>query len=361
MELSDLGWNDHFSREFDKYKGDGFRPARVVREHKERYQVITDSGEFTAEITGKMRHLAVSRLDYPAVGDWVAITAFPEQGSAIIHALLPRKSQFVRKAAGIKTDEQVVAANIDILFIVMGLDLDFNPRRLERYLTSAWDSGARPVILLNKSDLCEDLEEKLAAIESSAVGIDCLPVSATNKNGIEQVRSLIKSGETAAFVGSSGVGKSTIINALLGEERLLTQQIRASDGRGRHTTTWRELIMLPDGGIVIDNPGIRQLKLWTEGDSLEGSFEDIEQLSRECRFGDCTHVTEPGCAILEAIENGTLDPGRYRNYLKMRKELEYLDQRRDGVARMNKEAKWKAIHQRMRKFMEYRRKNGIKT
>ena len=361
MNLSDLGWNDYFSREFEQYRAEGFIPARVAREHKERYQLYCEPGELTAEITGRLRHLAISRADYPAVGDWVAITPFDDNKSAVIHAVLPRKSKFLRKAAGLKTDEQIIAANIDIIFLVMGLDGDFNPRRLERYLTSAWDSGASPVIVLNKTDLCENIEDRIEEVRSAAFDIPTIPISASRTEGVENVKEQIKPGQTAAFLGSSGVGKSTIINAILGEERLKTQSVREDDSRGRHTTTWREMILIPDGGIVIDTPGMRELQLWTDDNSLKGSFDDIERLAQSCKFNDCSHTNEPGCAVLEAITSGELLQSRFNNYLKMQKEIRYLEQRQNGHTDMIARNKWKEIHKRMRKFNQDRKKKGIKT
>ncbi len=361
MNLNDLGWNDQFSREFEEYQSQGFAAARVAREQKERYLLFTESGELTAEITGRLRHLATTREDYPAVGDWVAITPFDDNKSAVIHAVLPRKSKFLRKAAGVRTDEQIVAANIDTVFIVMGLDGDYNPRRLERYLTSAWDSGASPVIILNKSDLCDNVEEKIDEIQSSAFDIPTHAISASQGNGIDLVQDLIKPGHTTAFLGSSGVGKSTIINALLGEERLLTKEVREDDSRGRHTTTWREMVLIPGGGIVIDTPGMRELQLWADDDSLKGTFEDIERLAQSCKFGDCSHTGEPGCAVSAAIENGELPQSRYKNYMKMQKEIRYLERRREGRSDMIARNKWKTIHKSMRKFIQHRKKNGIKT
>jgi len=361
MNLTDLGWNEFFSREFEKYKSEGFAAARVAREHKERYQLNTESGELTAEITGRLRHLAVSRADFPAVGDWVAITPFDDNKSAVIHAVLPRKSKFLRKAAGIKTDEQIVAANIDTVFLVMGLDGDFNPSRLERYMTSAWDSGATPIVVLNKTDLCNNLEERIEEVRASAFEIPTVAISASHGEGLDRIRELIKPGQTAAFLGSSGVGKSTIINGILGEDRLLTREVREDDSRGRHTTTWRELVLIPGGGIVIDTPGMREFQLWTDDNSLKGLFEDIERLAESCKFNDCSHAEEPGCAIQAAIENGDLSRTRYNNYVKMQKEIRYLEQRQSGKTDMIAKNKWKEIHKRMRKFNQYRKKKGIKT
>jgi ribosome biogenesis GTPase len=261
----------------------------------------------------------------------------PEGDQAVIHAVLHRKSSFSRKAVmsggmpetGGKTDQQVLATNIDTVFLVSGLDSDFNVRRIERYLSVAWDSGAAPVIVLNKADLHEDLEKFTSEVESSAIGVPLCITSASQGIGLDQIRNLIKPGKTAVFLGSSGVGKSTLINALLGEDRLRTTEVRADDSRGRHTTTHRELVVLPQGGMVIDTPGLREIQLWQENSGLEKSFADIEALIGNCRFSDCRHETEPGCAVKEAIENGELDEKRYANYLKLKKEQRFLATRKD--------------------------------
>jgi ribosome biogenesis GTPase len=348
MNLIDLGWNDFFAKEFGRYEGQELAPARVAQEHKGLYIVFGADGEFKAEITGKMRFNATSRADFPAVGDWVAVAAFNEEKKAIIHALLARQSAFSRRAVlsggmpetGGKTDEQVLAANIETVFLVSGLDADFNLRRIERYLSAAWDSGAMPVIILNKADLCDDIDIKVQQIENIAIGVSIHVMSAMKNEGLESIKQYLGRGRTVAFMGSSGVGKSTIINKLLGEDRLLTQAVREDDSRGRHTTTYRQMILLPDGGIVIDTPGMRSFKVWDGDEGISLIFNDIEELALQCKFGDCSHQSEPECAIKAALGDGTLDPKRYESYLKLQKEKEFLNKRKNQKEIRKSEREW---------------------
>lgn len=365
MNLQKMGWTPFFEEDFEKKKRPDLIPARVAREHKELYVVFSEAGEFTAEISGKFRHDAQSRADYPSVGDWVGITARPQEGRATIHVLLTRKSSFSRKAVMAggpkygpgKVDEQVLAANINTVFLVSGLDGDYNLRRIERYVAVAWDSGANPVVILNKADLCEDVERLLEEVETVALGIPIHPVSAIGNEGLEVFREYLSEGKTSAFLGSSGVGKSTIINGLLGEERLRTNAVREADNRGRHTTTHRELIVLPTGGIVIDTPGMREIQMWDDDDALSRTFGDIEEIAAHCRFGDCRHSGEPGCAIEQALEDETLDPGRYQSYLKMLKEMKHLSLRKDVVARRQEHRSWdKKVRQHFKQVEDLKRK-----
>jgi ribosome biogenesis GTPase len=353
MNIMELGWNSFFERHFEQFKAQGLEVGRVACEHKHRYTVYSEHGELVSEASGKLRHKARSRADFPAVGDWVVISVRSQERRATIHALLPRKSSFSRKAvlsggmpdAGGKTDEQVLAANVDTVFLVSGLDGDFNPRRIERYLSVAWDSGARPVILLNKSDLCPNVEEYVREAESCAFGVPIHALSAVEKEGLDALSGYLDAGKTAVFLGSSGVGKSTLINCLLGIERLKIGAVREYDGKGRHTTAGREMTLLPTGGIVIDTPGMRELAMWDDDEGLKKTFEDIERLAAGCRFRDCTHQHEPGCAVQEALKRGTLDPGRLRSYTKLLKELNYLNIRKDQRARLDNEKFWKKISQ----------------
>jgi ribosome biogenesis GTPase len=343
MDLKDLGWDDFFEQESVQCAERGLQPARVVREHKERYEIVGARGPRSARVARKVIHAARSRADFPAVGDWVCFGAASGDGEVIIQTVLPRKTKFSRKVAGAETEEQVVAANIDLAFLVSAFGGDLNPRRIERYLTLAWDSGAEAVIVINKADLVEDPAHELAGVESVAVGTPILVVSALSGDGLEQVRDRLKPGRTAAFLGSSGVGKSTIINRLLGDEVLEVGEVRRRDGKGRHITTSRQLVMLASGSMIIDSPGMREIQLWAGEDSLDGSFEDIECLAQACRFRDCSHMSEPGCAVKEAIEEGSLDPGRLRSYMKLQRELESLAVRQDRKARLREKAKWKDI------------------
>lgn len=353
MNLIELGWDPFFEQHFEQFKRQGLKPGRVAREHKQRYVVYGDRAELIAEVSGKIRHGANSRGEFPAVGDWVAVSVRPNERKATIHAVLPRMSDFSRKAVlsggmpdtGGKTDEQVLAANVDTAFLVSGLDGDFNLRRIERYLAVAWDGGAEPVVLLNKSDLCADVEAHIKAAESCAFGVPIHPLSAVQNQGLDALNEYLGVGKTAVFLGSSGVGKSTLINSLLGIERLKVSAVRQSDGKGRHTTAAREMILLPTGGVVIDTPGMRELAAWGDDEGLKKTFDDIEQLAAQCRFRDCSHQHEPGCAVQEALERGTLDAGRMRSYSKLSKELKYLAIRKDQRARLDNERIWKKISQ----------------
>ena len=356
MNVIELGWNSRLMDQFEPFQAEGLVPARVTREHKGVYAVYFADGEQLAEVSGKLRHDATTRSDFPAVGDWVAIQARPGQGKATIHGVLPRKGVFVRKEAGEKTEEQVVVANVDTVFLVSGLDGDFNFRRIERYLTVAWNSGATPVVVLNKADLCGDVDAAVLQVEAVAFGVPVLAVSASRNQGVDGLREHFGEYGTAAFLGSSGVGKSTLINAMVGVARQEVRAVRENDSRGRHTTTYRELIPLPGGGVLIDTPGMRELRLWTDENGLGRAFDDIERLATHCRFRDCAHEKEPGCAVAEALAAGALDASRWRSYLKLKRELKHLAARQDHKAQLAEKAKDKEFGRMIKRMKKHRQK-----
>jgi len=345
--LVDLGWNSFFENAFLELDDAALIPARVVEEFRGIYRVRSAREEYAAKIAGRIHYLAQARKDFPAVGDWVTIAPRKED-QARIECILPRKTKLSRKVAGRELNEQIVAANVDTVFVVSSLDREFNLRRIERYLTLVWDSGATPVVLLNKADLCVEAGAQAREVENIAPGIPVLLLSALQQEGVESVRNQICRGQTAAFVGSSGVGKSTIINALSGATSLRVQPVREDDDRGRHTTTSRQMIFLPGGGIVIDTPGMRELQLWDSEEGLFRAFEDISTLAENCKFRNCAHGGEPGCAVEAAILQCRLVPERLENYRKLQAELRFQERKTDPeMARQEKE-RWKKIHKAMR-------------
>jgi ribosome biogenesis GTPase / thiamine phosphate phosphatase len=317
--------------------------ARVAIEHRNAYALRTeDGGEIFATLAGRVRYETSHREDLPAVGDFVRVR------ESVIEEVLPRKTVFLRKAAGDAMEAQVIAANIDTVFVVSGLDGDFNLRRLERYYATARASGAQCAILLNKADLCEDLDGRVRQVRAIAPGADVVAISALAGDGIDALRPYLATGETVAFVGSSGAGKSTLINRLLGRDRQSTGAVREADSRGRHTTTHRELLEMPGGALLIDTPGLRELQPWAGEDDVDGAFPEIEELAAQCRFRDCAHAGEDGCAVQAAIDDGTLDFDRFSSYRKMRREAAYLERQLDVRAQLDQKAQWKKIHKAIR-------------
>ncbi|HEY5661913.1 MAG TPA: ribosome small subunit-dependent GTPase A [Gaiellaceae bacterium] len=339
--LNELGWDDGWSSALEQLDEDNVIPARVAAQHRGAYVVWTAAGELRARAAGRLFYDHEVGEPVPAVGDWVAVR------ESTITAILPRRSAFIRKRAGFGSDEQVLAANVDTAFLLAGLDDDFSLRRLERYVTTAWDSGAVPVVVLTKADLCDDVGDALLQVETVAIGVPVVPVSNVTGVGVDEVEERLQPGRTAVLLGSSGVGKSTLLNRLAGDELMRTGAI-AADGTGRHTTTHRELVRLPSGALMIDTPGLRELQFW-EGD-VGAAFEDIEALALECRFRDCAHESEPGCAVHAAIDGGTLALDRLRSWRKLQRELEAIAARTDRRLRAARKKRWKQIaaHTRQR-------------
>lgn len=337
MNLTDYGWNEDLSAQFEDYAEHGFFPARVIRQSRDRSTLVTPFGELPGIVSGKFRHEAAGTADFPVIGDWVAVERAGDD-LALIQAVLPRRSAFARKAAGQAVESQVAAANVDTVFLVSGLDGDFNLRRIERYLTTAWASGAEPVVVLNKSDLRPDIGDIIAEVKTIAPGVPVVAVSALSEGGWAGLEPFLPPRKTVALLGSSGVGKSTLINRLLGEERLATAAMSDSDaGRGRHTTTARELVRLPGGALLIDTPGMRELQLWSDAEDLERTFEDIDRLAARCRFPDCRHEREPGCAVRSAVQDGSLDRRRLDSFHKLRRELKFMELKKDDKKRRQQE------------------------
>lgn len=336
INIKKYGFSEAFSNKLPKENL--LEPARVLSQEKGFYRVVTDKGEKLAELSGKFRFQTALSSEYPTVGDFVLVNWNESGNSAIIESVLPRKSAFIRKAAGESQQEQIVAANVDIVFLCMALNHDFNLRRMERYISIAWDSGAMPVVVLTKSDLCDDLENRLSEVSSIAFGVDVLVTTSTEENGYQELLPSISEGKTIAFIGSSGVGKSTLINRLLGKEHLKTNGLR-NDDKGRHTTTRRELFLLPSGGMVIDTPGMRELGMWDNDSGIERTFMDIEELAAQCKFRNCTHTNEPGCAIQNALTTGELQIDRWQSYQKLKAENDYIENKESYMIAKGKREK----------------------
>jgi ribosome biogenesis GTPase / thiamine phosphate phosphatase len=356
MSLSQLGWSSHFADRFEPWRAEGLSPGRVVLLQRGLYRLTTDDGEIEAVVPGSLRHEADADA-LPAIGDWVAFRPPDAPGTpARIEHVLPRRTKLSRASAGRRRQEQVVAANVDTVFVVMGLDGDFNLRRLERFLSMVWESGAQPVVLLNKRDLVppERLPDFHREADEVSPGADVVMLAAKSGKGTDDLAPYLRPGQTIALVGSSGAGKSTLINHLLGHEHLATAAVREGDDRGQHTTTHRELVRLPCGTLLIDNPGIRELQLWNAREGVAESFEDVEEVAARCRFRDCRHENEPGCAVRRAVDDGDLPESRLASYQGLRKELDYQELRQSETAQQTQKRKWKAIHSEMKRFKKER-------
>jgi ribosome biogenesis GTPase / thiamine phosphate phosphatase len=341
-DLTALGWDETLAEQFEPYAAAGLIAGRVTVPHRGAYDVLTDLGELRCDVAGRLYEEAASPADLPAVGDWVAVAARADERAGTIQSVLPRRTKFSRKTAWQAAEEQVLAANVDVVFIVTSLNEELSLRRLERYLILARESGAQAVILLTKADLADDVVGARASVESIAFDVPVHVLSSVTGEGLDDVRAYLGPGVTAALLGSSGVGKSTLVNTLAGEELLATREIRG-DGQGRHTTTRRELVQLPGGALVIDTPGMRELQLWVAEEGLDEAFEDVTSLFAHCRFSDCRHESEPGCAVKAALADGTLQPERWESYLKLQAELALLERRIDKRAAAEERKRWRAL------------------
>jgi ribosome biogenesis GTPase len=350
--LAALGWNDACRTTFEPFAVQGYDPARVAVRHGAVCRLYAADGELQGQLAGKFRHIT-DKGRLPVVGDWVAIARVPQEAKATIHDVLPRKSALSRKVAGRVVEQQLLAANVDVVFLICGLDGEVNPRKIERFLVATSGSGAFPVLVLNKADICPDAEAWLSALAPVAQGAPMYVMSARTTEGLEPLRSYCAPGQTVVVLGASGVGKSTLINRLIGRDLLKTREVRADDRKGRHTTTQRELIPLEDGGLIIDTPGLRELQLWdlaeTAGaDGAADPFEDIAVLAVDCRFGDCRHQQEPDCAVRAAVADGRLPEKRLESFQKLQAEQAYMVRKQDKRAELEEKARWKAIQRGLR-------------
>ena len=324
MDLVKLGWNSFFEESFAKFKAQGLSPARIANEDKHAYVALTENGPLAASISGKLMHQRTSNSTLPKVGDWVAFAVRPGEEKVIVHAVLPRRTKIARKIPGREVEEQVLAANIDRAFIVIALDQSFNRRRLERFLVMVHEGGVQPVVVLNKIDLCDRSDPRLAEAHAAAGGVPVVEACALTGKGVKQLKAFIPDRETVVFIGPSGAGKSSLINRLYGEEIQVTIEVRERDAKGRHATTWREMIQLPWGGLVIDTPGMRECHTWGAEEGLREAFPDIEEMGVRCHFRDCPHTVANRCAVMEAVERGEIPKERYQSFLKLQHELQYI-------------------------------------
>ena len=354
MSLSRWGWNSYFEAMWSESDRENAVPARVVAQHRKCWRIAGEFGECLAEASGKLRLTAEAGADWPAVGDWVSAEVNAACDSALVRAVLPRRNQFTRKAPGKRIEEQVIAANVETALVISALDGDANPRRAERYIAQCWELGVRPVLILNKADACEDAGEKAAAMESVALDVPVHIVSAITGEGMEEVERLLIPGQTLVMLGSSGVGKSTLTNRLLGQSVQKVNEVRANDGRGRHTTTTRELFALPCGALLIDTPGLRELQLWNGEEGLAQTFADIHSLAERCRFTNCRHEKEPGCAVQAAVQAGALDLARLENQRKLIREQEFLRRKMDPEARSDEKQRIKRLMREVRKIYAHK-------
>lgn len=339
MNIADYGWDENFAQEWQERSSAGMFPGRIVADYGQMLRVVANEGEFLVNRPGKGPEQELQL----AVGDWVGLVNLGLNQGATIRLLLSRKTKFSRTAAGIEVKEQIVAANVDTVFIIQSLNRDFNMRRLERYLIAAWESAATPVVVLTKADCCDHVAEKLATVSSTAPGVEVMAISSLTGEGIEDIKRHFLPGKTVAFLGSSGVGKSTLANKLMGEEHLRTREIRENDGRGRHTTSHRELLLLAGGGLILDTPGMRALLPWEADTGMEVMFGDVEELTKLCRFSDCQHENEPGCAVKQALVNGELAQKRWESWGKLQKELKHLEAKKAGKVRQQRKEWGKQI------------------
>ncbi|MBL8553273.1 MAG: ribosome small subunit-dependent GTPase A [Phenylobacterium sp.] len=352
--LTSYGWSDALQNDFTSHAAAGLVPGRIVVQQRGGYRVVTDEGERDARASGTLLK-SLSDDERPTAGDWVALEARPGETLALVHAVLPRRTAFIRKASGTRGGAQVVAANVDVALLVASLNADLNLRRLERYLATAYESGAEPVVVLTKADLAGDVAGPVAEVGAIASGAPVLAISSKTGEGLDALAAHLPPGRTAVLLGSSGAGKSTLLNALFGEARMATREIREDDARGRHTTTHRELVLLPSGGLILDTPGMRELGLWNADEGVSAVFDDVEALAGRCRFSDCRHQGEPGCAVRAALDAGELSPERLAAYEKLQAELAYEHRREDPQAAQANRKLWISRHKSARAWMKQKR------